>query len=147
MTNLAQVNISRLLFPLDSPELADFVANLEPINALADAAPGFVWRLQADGGNATDIRVFDDPMIIVNMSVWTSPDALRAFAFGPAHAAIMRRRGEWFSRFPTHATALWWVPAGHVPTPDEARLRLESLDRLGPTPEAFTFRSLFAAGD
>ncbi len=143
--HLAQVNISRLLAPLDSPELADFVANLEPINALADAAPGFVWRLKSDGGDATQIRVFDDPMIIVNMSVWASLDALRAFAFGSSHVQIMRRRNEWFEKFPAHSAALWWIPAGQLPTPDQARHRLETLDRLGPTPDAFTFRNLFQA--
>ncbi len=143
--HLAQINVSRLLAPLDSPELADFVANLDPVNALAESSPGFVWRLKSDNGNATEIQVFDDPMIIVNMSVWESLDALRAFAFGPVHAEIMRRRREWFERFPANSTALWWIPAGHVPTPAEGRQRLETIDQLGPTADAFTFRSLFPA--
>jgi Domain of unknown function (DUF3291) len=145
MHYLAQVNVSRLLAPLDSAQLADFVANLEPINALADAAPGFVWRLKSDTGNATSIQVYADPMIIVNMSVWESLDALREFAFGPAHAEIMRRRKEWFGPFGSSSTALWWLPAGQIPTPDEARQRLETLDQRGPTPDAFTFRQLFPA--
>ena len=140
---LAQLNVSRLLAPLDSPQLADFVANLEPINALADASPGFIWRLQSDGGNATDIQLYDDRMIIVNMSVWADYEALKAFAFQSAHAPVMQRRREWFDRFPTAYMALWWIEAGHRPTLTEARERLEHLDRHGPTAFAFTFRQRF----
>lgn len=141
--HLAQINVSRLLAPLDSPRLADFVANLEPINALADHSPGFVWRLQSNGGNATDIQLFDDRMIIVNMSVWTDFDSLKAFAFQSAHAPIMKRRREWFAQFPTAYMALWWIEAGHTPTLPEARERLEHLDQHGPTAFAFTFRQVF----
>ena len=141
--HLAQINVSRLLAPLDSPQLADFVANLEPINALAEASSGFVWRLKSDGGNATDIQVFDDTMIIVNMSVWSDLDALKNFAFNSAHTPIMKRRREWFEKFPTAYMALWWIEAGHVPTPAEARQRLESLDQHGPTEFAFTFQYLW----
>ncbi|MBC8151645.1 MAG: DUF3291 domain-containing protein [Bacteroidetes bacterium] len=141
--HLAQINVSRLLAPLDSPQLADFVANLEPINALADHSPGFVWRLKSTGGNATDIQIFDDPMIIVNMSVWTDIDALKNFAFTSAHAPVMKRRREWFETFPTAYMALWWIDAGHIPTLAEARHRLEHLDQHGPTAVAFTFKRLF----
>ena len=141
--HLAQINVSRLLAPLDSPLLADFVANLAPVNALADQSPGFVWRLQSEGGNATDIQLFDDRLIIVNMSVWENYDALKAFAFRSAHAPVMRRRREWFAQFPTAYMALWWIAAGQLPTLTDARDRLEHLDRYGPTAFAFTFRQAF----
>lgn len=140
--HLAQVNIARLAAPLDSPQLADFVANLDPINALAEQSPGFVWRLKSDAGYATDIQVFDDPMIIINMSVWTGVEALKNFVFNPEHMVIMKRRREWFEKFPTTYMALWWVDAGHEPTPAEARERLESIDKYGPTDFAFTFKEL-----
>src|SRR5919202_1411701 len=121
---LAQVNIALLREPLDSPLLADFVAALDPINALADASPGFVWRLQTEDGNATAIRAFDDDTM-VNMSVWESLAALRSFVYSNrAHLDVMRRRREWFV---THAEAfqvLWWVPAGHIPSVAEAEERL-----------------------
>jgi uncharacterized protein DUF3291 len=141
--HLAQVNISRLLAPIDSDLLADFVAALEPVNAAADSAPGFVWRLQTEDGDATAIRVFDDLELIVNLTVWTDLRSLGDFVFGMDHAAIMRGRRKWFAR-PTQAmTALWWQPAGTVPTTADAEHRLELLRRLGPTPDAFTLRTPF----
>jgi hypothetical protein len=141
--HLAQVNIARLLAPLDSPELAGFVANLERINALADGSQGFVWRLQADGGDATSIRAFDDDWLLVNMSVWESLESLRDFVYNSRHVEVLRRRREWFERLADVHLALWWLPAGELPTLDEAKRRLETIRRLGPTPEAFTFRAPF----
>jgi hypothetical protein len=141
--HLAQVNISRLLAPLDSDLLSDFVAHLEPVNALADTAPGFVWRLQTEDGDATAIRVFDDAELIVNLTVWTDLQSLGDFVYGQAHAAIMRGRRKWFERPAEAMTALWWVPAGTVPTPRDAEHRLRLLRRLGPTPDAFTMRTPF----
>jgi hypothetical protein len=143
---LAQVNIGRLKAPIDAPEIRDFVDNLDRINALAEAQPGFVWRLVGEGGNATDIRAFDDPAMAINLSVWESADCLAAFVYRTAHRDIMRRRREWFHVMDVYM-ALWWVPAGHRPTPAEARARLETLERLGPTPEAFTFGTPFPAPD
>jgi hypothetical protein len=134
---LAQVNIARLLAPLDDPLLADFVANLEPVNAMAEAADGFVWRLK-DGADATSIRIFDDDWLIVNMSVWTSPEKLRAFVYSDGHRAVLRRRREWFARLDEAVTALWWVPAGHRPTVAEAEGRLTLLREKGPTTDVFT---------
>ena len=128
---LAEVNIARLLAPLDSAQLADFVAGLEPINALGDAAPGFVWRLQDNDGDATSFRPFDDDWILVNLTVWTSPETLRAFVYSDEHRAYLRRRREWFERLDEAVTALWWVPAGHRPTVAEARARLEHLGTRG----------------
>jgi hypothetical protein len=141
---LAQVNVARLLAPVDSEQLTDFVANLEPINALADQSPGFIWRLKSEGGNATDSKAFDDTMILINLSVWESIEALRQFAFDSAHAPVMKRRREWFEKFQTAYVALWWIESGHIPTPDEALQRLQSLDQYGSTPFAFTFRQPFA---
>jgi hypothetical protein len=142
--DLAQLNIGRTREPLDSPLLADFVAALDPINALADASPGFVWRLQTEEGDATSIRAFDDELMIVNMSVWESVEALWDFVYGGDHLAYMRRRREWFERIEMHLV-LWWVPQGHRPTVEEALQRLERLRLAGPGPEAFTFKHRFPA--
>lgn len=144
--HLAQINIGRLIAPLDSPIVADFVNNLDAINAVAEASPGFVWRLKGEGNNATDILAFDDPSIQINMSVWESPEALAAFVYRSGHVTFMRRRREWFEPMETFM-ALWWVPAGHTPTAAEGRARLETLARLGPTAQAFTFKDLFPAPD
>jgi Domain of unknown function (DUF3291) len=141
--HLAQLNVGRMLGPIDAPEITDFVANLEPINAIADTAPGFVWRLQTDDGNATSIHAFDDPLLLLNMSVWESIEALRAFTYSSDHTAILGRRREWFEKMASVHLVLWWVPAGHVPTVEEAIEHLELLRRDGPTPAAFTFRSPF----
>jgi hypothetical protein len=141
--HLAQVNIARLRAPLDSALLADFVAALDPINALADGSPGFVWRLQTPAGNATALRVFDDDQLIVNLSTWLSLDTLAAFVYQSAHAAVMRKRRRWFHAMPVAFIALWWVPAGHRPTVDEAEERLRHLRANGPSPFAFTFRAPF----
>jgi heme-degrading monooxygenase HmoA len=146
--HLAQVNVSTLLEPIDSPRLEDFVAELDPVNASADAAPGFVWRLMAADGNATSIRVFDDPMVIVNLTVWESVEALKAFAYGdPGHRAVMRDRSAWFERHREASFALWWIAAGGTPTVADAAARLEHLRLHGPTQTAFTFRERFPAGN
>ena len=137
--HLAQLNLARMLAPLDSPELADFVAALAPVNAAADASPGFVWRLADESGTAaTSIRLFDDDLLIVNMSVWVSPEALTAFVFRQhGHAGVLRRRREWFEPAGTPMTALWWVGEGHRPDLTEAIERLEHLRAHGPTGYAF----------
>ena len=141
--HLAQVNIATLRFPLDGPELAGFVAELEPINALADASPGFVWRLQTEDGDATAIRPYDDDRVMVNLSVWESFESLRAFVYSTRHLEVMRHRRAWFSRMADPYLALWWVPAGTVPTVAEAKRRLELLAGRGPGPGAFSFRVPF----
>jgi len=143
---LAQINVARLLAPLDAPETADFVAALGPVNARADMAPGFVWRLQTEAGDATAVKATDDPLVIVNLTVWESIDALEAFAYREAaHLSVLRRRREWFERNSEAATALWWVPAGELPTLADALHRLSVLRELGPSPWAFTFGERFAA--
>jgi hypothetical protein len=140
---LAQINIGRLIAPIDDPKIAEFVANLEPINALADRSPGFVWRLQSSSGNATDIAYNDDPFVIVNMSVWESLEALRNFAYRSDHAHIFRDRAKWFEKMDKPNYCLWWVPAGHQPTVSEGRDRLEHYWKHGSTPYAFWFSQHF----
>ncbi len=142
--HLAQLNIARLLAPLDSPQLAGFVGSLAEINALAEAAAGFVWRFQTEAGDATALRPYDDDRILVNFSVWDSPEALHQFVYRTGHAEVMRRRREWFERLSEGYTVLWWVPAGHRPTIEEAIERLERLRTLGETEAAFSFRRLYS---
>ncbi|MFC8517766.1 DUF3291 domain-containing protein [Streptomyces sp. NPDC057257] len=143
---LAQVNIGRLKAPLDSPQLKDFVDNLDPVNADADAADGFVWRLQGEAGDATDIAVFGDEWLIINMSVWRDTNALTAFMYQGRHREMLARRREFFERVQVAMTALWWVPAGHRPTVAEAEERVLHLRANGPTPYAFTLRTSFPPG-
>jgi hypothetical protein len=147
---LAQVNVARLLAPLGNERLKDFVEALDPVNAAADVAPGFVWRLQTEDGNATAIRAFewdagDGVGVIVNLSVWTDLEHLAAYVFGEAHAAVLRRRREWFRQMTEAHVACWWIPAGERPTTDEAEDRVRYLRVHGPTPHAFTLRASYPA--
>jgi len=141
--HLAQLNIGRILAPLESPVMADFVNNLDKINALAETSPGFVWRLKDDANNATSIQVFDDERIIVNMSVWETLDQLYQFTYKTMHTEFLKRRKEWFEKMGDMYYVLWHVPAGHVPDVHEARERLEHLRAHGETPYAFSFRKQF----
>ena len=142
---LAQLNIARFRLPQDDPANADFVDNLDRVNALAEAQPGFVWRITGEGNNALDIQAFDDPLVASNLSVWEDVESLEAFVFGNSeHRDIMRRRREWFEKMDLYLV-LWWVPAGHRPGLDEALVRLEQLQAQGPSATAFTFRQRFAA--
>jgi hypothetical protein len=143
---LAQLNIAALKAPLDSPELKDFVDNLDRINELAEKSPGFVWRLKGEGNDATSLRPLGDN-IIINMSVWRDVDSLRAYVYKSAHTEILKRKREWFTRMAEAPFALWWVPEGHEPTVTEAVARLTHLREHGPTAEAFTFGEAFAAPD
>ncbi len=145
--HLAQINVGILKAPIDAPQTAGFVENLDRINALAEAQPGYVWRLTGEGDDATDLRPTDDPMLLLlNMSVWTDVQALAAFVYRTDHRQVMRRRAEWFQRMELFM-ALWWVPAGHEPTPAEGMARLDALRRLGPGPGAFSFRRPFPTPD
>jgi hypothetical protein len=143
---LAQVNIGRLRAPIDHPMIEDFADNLDAVNAIAEASPGFVWRLTGEGNNATDIAPYEDPLIAINMSVWTDIQSLGAFVYRGDHVKIMRRRREWFEHMDVFQV-LWWVPAGHRPTIDEAKAKLARLETFGPTPDAFTFKIPFPAPD
>ncbi len=142
--HLAQINVGRIIAPIDDPQLAGFVERLDDINALADRSPGFVWRLQSDSGNATDIEVSDDPNFIVNMSVWESLEALFNYVYKSDHLSVMAQRRRWFEKPAGAFMALWWLPAGTLPTIEQGLERVARLDRLGPTPEAFTFKLAFA---
>lgn len=144
---LAQLNIGRILAPLDSETMAGFVGALDEINALADGSPGFVWRLQTEDGDATAIRAFDDDMLLLNMSVWASVEALAEFTYRSAHREVMVQRRKWFERMDEAFMVLWWIPAGHRPSTAEAKDRLDHLRLHGPTPEAFTFRTPFPSPD
>jgi len=144
--HLAQVNVALLREPLDSELLGDFVAALDPVNAQADAATGFVWRLQTDDGDATAVRVFDDDRLIVNMSVWESVEALADYVYGnPEHRAVLKKRTKWFEKIAENHLVLWWIPAGHLPSVEEPQERLMFLRTHGPTPIAFTIKQQFSA--
>lgn len=145
--HLAQLNIGRIRAPLDTPTMAGFVARLEDINALADRAPGFVWRLKTEDGDATAIRPYADDRVLVNLSVWTGLAELRDFVYRSPHAEVMRQRRAWFEPLQEAFVVLWWVPAGHRPSVEEAKERLEYLRQHGDTAHAFTYRHPFAAPD
>jgi hypothetical protein len=141
------MNIGRLHAPVGDPMIADFVAQLDEINALADATPGFVWRLQTEDGNATAVRAYDDELIAINMSVWESIEALGDYVYRSAHTRVLRRRREWFEHTPKETLVMWWIPAGEIPTVQEGVARLEYLRAHGSTAHAFTFRTPFAPDD
>jgi len=140
--HIAQYNLARLRASLDDPLIADFVAALDPLNRLADNAPGFVWRHQTEEGNSTSIRVRDDPAILINFSVWETIDQLFEYTYRSAHVEIFRRRREFFHEM-ERPLVLWWVPAGHEPTVEEGEERLLHLQEHGPTPYGFTFKKRF----
>jgi hypothetical protein len=144
--HLAQINIAKMLAPLDSPIMADFVANLERINEVAEASEGFVWRLQ-DYGNATSIRIYDDDFLLVNMSVWKDVDSLFRYAYQSQHVEIFKRRKEWFEKMAQMHMALWFVPEDHHPSVEEATQRLDYLRANGETPYAFSFKKRFSVED
>jgi hypothetical protein len=141
--HLAQLNIARMLAPIDDPLMAEFVAQLAPVNVLADQAPGFVWRLQSDSGDATSLKVYDDEMIIVNLTVWESVEALREFVYKSAHYGVLRDRKRWFEKFEGPYYALWWIPAGELPSIEDSKLRLEYLRQHGDSAYAFSFKHIF----
>jgi hypothetical protein len=144
--HLAQLNIGRLRAPLDDPSVADFRDNLDRINAVAEASPGYVWRLQDEGGNATSFNPFDDDLTIINLTVWESIDALADFTYRSGHTSFLRRRREFFEVPSQPILCLWWIPEGTIPTIDDAIARLEHLRTHGPTPWAFTFRQRYPPG-
>jgi hypothetical protein len=140
---IAQLNVGRAVGPIDGAAMADFVARLDEINALAEASPGFVWRLKGDNNNATELLYTPDPLFIVNLSVWRSIDELHAFTYASTHKELFRRRFEWFERRETPNTVLWWQPAGTIPDVRDALGRLQRLSTNGPAPDAFTFKQRF----
>lgn len=146
--HLAQANIGRLRAPIESPTMEGFRTQLDPINALADRSPGFVWRLQTEDGNATAIRPYaGDDLMAINMSVWESLESLQQFVYRSAHVAPLRDRKQWFEPLEGPILVLWWIRVGQIPTVVEARERLQHLKERGPTSHAFTFRTPFPAPD
>ncbi len=141
--HLAQLNVGQLRAPIEHPDSAGFADNLDLVNARAEAAPGYVWRLQDEGGNATAFSRDGDPLRILNLSVWESVDALKAFTYNGDHVEFMRRRGEWFEPRDAPHLVMWWIPAGHEPTIEEAEERLALLQADGPSRDAFTFMLKF----
>ncbi|WP_063345242.1 DUF3291 domain-containing protein [Vibrio jasicida] len=144
---LAQLNIALAKYPLDAPEITDFVDNLDLVNSIAEQSDGFVWRLKDESGDATNIKLFDDPNMIVNMSVWDNVDALKNFMFRTHHRDFMRRKSEWFHRLVEDTYVLWWIEDNHIPTAEEALARLQYLRENGDTPYAFTFKANFTSND
>jgi Domain of unknown function (DUF3291) len=142
--HLAQINIAKMIAPPGDPRVQEFIDNLDRVNALADASPGFVWRLIGDGNNAVDIQATIDPLLFVNMSVWEDAESLFEFVYRSSHTPVMGRRREWFERFDGAYMALWWIQAGTVPTVNDGLSRLWHIDRFGPTSHAFTFKVRFA---
>ncbi len=145
--HLAQVNIAKMLAPIDSPVMADFVNDLDRINAIADKSTGFVWRLKGDEDNATALRVFEDDFLIINMSVWESKEALFNFTYASQHAGVMKRKKEWFHNMSDMHMCLWYTKVGHLPDPEEAKERLKYLNEHGESPYAFSFKGQFTAED
>ncbi|HYB09191.1 MAG TPA: DUF3291 domain-containing protein [Alphaproteobacteria bacterium] len=145
--HIAQMNVGTTLYPLDDPRIAEFMSLLDEINKSADRSPGFVWRLQSDQGNATDIKVTDNPQFIVNMSVWQSVEVLFDFVYRTSHRLVMEKRRQWFERPSGPYFVLWWVEAGTLPTVEQGLARLHHLGQLGPTAFAFTFKQKFGHPD
>jgi len=143
---VAQLNVGRLRAPMDDPLIDDFRNNLDRINALAEASPGYVWRLQDEAGNATGIKPFEDDLEIINLTVWESIEALADFTYRSGHVELLRRRREFFEAPAEAIVCLWWIPEGTIPTIDDAIARLEHLRAHGPTPTSFTFRHRFDPG-
>ncbi|MGI9328781.1 MAG: DUF3291 domain-containing protein [Pseudomonadales bacterium] len=145
--HIAQINVGTTLYPTDDDRMSGFMNQLDDINALADQSAGFVWRLQSESGNATDIDVGGPPLYVVNMSVWTSAEALFEFVYKSAHRPVMADRRQWFERPDGAYQALWWVRAGHIPTVEEGLARLELLKSAGPNPHAFNFKTKYPCPD
>lgn len=141
--HLAQVNIALMRAPLDNPLMAEFVASLNEINALAERSAGFVWRLHTEQGNATDLQPYGDERILLNLSVWQSIEQLKTYVYKSAHGEIMRKRRKWFEKLDRMYFVLWWIEAGHIPSVMEAKQRLEYLNEWGVSERAFNFKHPF----
>lgn len=141
--HIAHMNIARARADLDSDIMSGFVARIDEINALADHSPGFVWRLQGEAGDAEILRVFGDPLLVANVTLWENIEALRQFTYKTVHAELLRNRDAWFAKPEQSSMVLWWVPRGAIPTVEEARDRLQLLREQGPSPQAFTFGKPF----
>lgn len=143
--HLAQYNVAKMRAESDDPAMAGFLARLDELNHLADRSPGFVWRFQDETGHSNYIRLYEDDLVVVNMSTWESIDALHTFTYRSDHGPVYAARHTWFEPMDGHTLVLWWVAAGHEPTAMEGKDRLELLQRLGPTADAFTLKQRFPA--
>ena len=141
--HLAQINIAKAQDSMDSEVMKGFVDRLDEINNLADKSPGFVWRLQTEDGDATSIQAFDEPSLIVNMSVWENIETLKNFVYKSLHVDLIRDRDAWFNKIVNAHQVLWWIPVGHIPSVSEGKEKLELLELKGPSSEAFTFSKPF----
>lgn len=142
--HLAQINIAEAKAEMESELMSGFVARLDEINALADLAPGFVWRMQAEEDNAIASNVFGNPLMLINISVWENIDALKTYVYRSAHVELIQDRDAWFDKLRAAHQALWWIPRGHLPSPQEGKARLDHIQLHGPTPQAFTFAKPFS---
>ena len=140
---LAQVNIALMKDTMDSKLMHGFVSALDEVNALADVAEGFIWRLKGDNDNALAMRVFEDDFLVINMSVWRDVDSLKTFVYSDRHLEVYRQKKKWFHKMKSHHMALWYILPDHIPHPDEAKQKLEYLNINGESPLAFTFKSQY----
>ena len=143
--HLAQINIGRLLYRQDDPRVAEFMNNLDRVNTAAERMPGFVWRLKDASGNATSISAYDDPELLINMSVWESAETFETFVWQTVHARFYKRRAGWFEQLAAPHFAMWWIEPGHIPTPGEGRARLVHLALHGSSDHAFAWEGLASA--
>ncbi len=137
--HLAQINIAKAKADLTSPTMTEFVDRLDEINQLAERAPGFIWRLQTEEGDATSLNVFNDPSLIINMSVWRDIESLQDYVYQSLHLELLKGKKSWFSRMDGAQQALWWIDAGHIPSVEEGKIRLQMIQTQGPTAKAFNF--------
>jgi hypothetical protein len=142
---LAQFNITRLKAPLDAPETKEFADFLAPVNRFAEESPGFIWRLVGPDGESSSYLapIYDDPMVVTNLSVWQDIDSLKNFVYQSVHVYFLRNRKKWLEQASSTPMVLWWVPRGHFPTAQEGKEKLRQLEELGPGPGAFTFQVSF----
>ena len=144
---LAQINVALMKARLDDPIMTEFADALDKVNAVADQSPGFVWRLKTASGNATDIQAYPDPRVLVNISVWQGVEPLKAYVYKSLHGDFFARRRQWFERFKGEHFGMWWIPAGHMPTVEEGKAKLEYLEVHGDSIECFTFAKPYPAPD
>lgn len=140
---LAQINVALMKAPLEDPIMVEFAEALNEVNEEADRSPGFIWRLQTPSGNATDIRAYSDPRMLVNLSVWQSVEQLKAYVYRSLHGDFFVRRRQWFEKYQGEHFAMWWIPNGSLPTVEEGKAKLEQLEQYGDSPESFTFAKPF----
>lgn len=136
---LAQINIALMKAPIDDPIMSEFAAALNEVNLIADRSPGFIWRLQTSSGNATDIRAYPDPKMLINVSVWQTIEQLKVYVYHTLHGDFFVRRRQWFEEYSGEHFGMWWIPADHLPTVEEGKAKLKYLERHGDSPECFTF--------